>query len=243
MIAEIAEKRFSGKIGEEYELFLLACPHCDELEMLVGEIIKNEYNNSDKNVISAVEIGCGLGITTKNILISDSRVNVTAIDNERIMLKQAKENLKSYIEDGRLKLIMSDALEFVRSLPDSSFDAIASVFTLHNFEQKYRNELINEIFRVLVPGGLFINADKYARDDNALHYNDLKWQINQFIEKYSGIGRFDLINEWINHYLVDNKDNIIMKEGKSFDILKKSGFRNIKKVYRKHMEAIVVCKK
>ena len=237
------EKRFSGKIGEEYELFRLACPHFQELEDTLGRIIREQFQDKSFEEIKVLEIGCGSGYTTLIILNSNNRTRIVAVDNESVMIEQAKEILNEFVENNRVELIEGDALEFLKKQDSDSFEVFASGFTLHNFTKNYRGKVIKEIYRVLKPEGIFVNADKYAIDDESKHKQSLNWQLQQFKREYSKINRPDLIKEWISHYLEDNKPEVIMKESESIKSMSKIGFRDIKIVFRKQMEAVLFAEK
>lgn len=237
------DKRFHGKAGEEYELFKLACPHFEELENTLGKIIKEQFQDKNTSEIKVLEIGCGPGYTTLIIFDSDRRTKIVAVDNEPVMIEQAKEILNDHIKKNRVKLIYGDALEFLQKQSSDSFDVFASGFTLHNLPKDFREEVIKEIYRVLKPEGIFVNADKYALDNESEHKQSLHWQLQQFKEKYSPINRQDLIEEWTNHYLEDDKPNIIMKESDSMKSMNKIGFNDIKIVFRKQMDAVLFARK
>jgi len=234
------KKRFQGKIGEDYDLFSLSCPHHDELQGTIGKIIKQYLQNSDQETISVLEIGHGTGITSNIILSSDKRITLDAVDNESNMIVPASENLKEY--EGRFSLITQDGLEYIKK-KSKSYDIFVSAFTIHNFEQDYRKQFLTEIYRVLKPDGIFINADKYVHNDNELQQKDLEWQIAKFKEVYDAINRPDLRDEWIKHYLEDLKEDVIMREQEAIQIIQKLGFKNIQKRFRKHMEAVIYAQK
>ncbi|MEA3515216.1 MAG: class I SAM-dependent methyltransferase [Nanoarchaeota archaeon] len=237
------DKRFKGNAGTEYGLFKLACPHFQKLENALGKIIKEQFQSNSFEEIKILEIGCGPGYTTLIILDSDNRTRIIAVDNEPVMIKQAKEILNKFIKNNRVELIEYDALKFLKKQSSDSFDVFASGFTLHNFTKDYREKVIKEIYRVLKQGGIFVNADKYALDDKSEHKQSLNWQLQQFKEGYSRINRPDLIEEWTNHYLEDDKPEVIMKESESIKSMSKIGFKNIKLLFRKQMEAILFAKK
>ncbi len=237
----MSNQRFQGKAGEEYQLFKLACPHYDELERVVGEVIAKRYSNSEQKIIGALELGCGPGYTTSVILSADSRIRVKAVDNEPVMISQARTCLEDYVKEGRVELVEQDALTYLQSLEDESVDVFASGFTLHNFDNEYRNQVLNEVYRIMKKGGLFVNADKYARDEE--HNEDLQWQLQQFREKYDAIGRPDLKEEWTKHYLEDEAPKVIMLEEEAIAEMKKIGFSSIDILLRKKMEAILSCQK
>ena len=237
------DKRFHGKAGEEYELFKLVCPHFKELENALGKTVKEQFQDNELKEIKVIEIGCGPGYTTLIILESDDRTKIVAVDNEPVMIEQAKEILKDFINNNRVELIEADALEFLKKQSSDSFDVFASGFTLHNFPKEVREKVIKEIYRVLKPEGVFVNADKYALDNESEHKQSLNWQLQQFKEKYSQIKRPDLIQEWTSHYLEDDKPRMIMKESESMKSMSKIGFKDIKIVFRKQMDAVLLAKK
>ena len=237
------DKRFHGKAGEEYNLFKLACPHFEKLENILGEIIKEQFQDKNNSEIKVLEIGCGPGFTTLVILDSDERTKIVAVDNEPVMITQAKKILKEFIDNKRVQLVEDDALEFLKKQNSNSFDVFASGFTLHNLPKNFREKVIKEIYRVLKSGGIFVNADKYAIDKESEHKKSLEWQLRKFKEKYSQINRLDLIKEWTNHYLEDDKPNVIMKESDSINVMDEIGFRDIKLVFRKQMDAVLFAKK
>ena len=239
----MGDKRFHGKAGEEYNLFKLACPHFEELENSLGKIIQEKFQDKNNSEIKVLEIGCGPGFTTLIILDSDKKIKIVAVDNESIMIEQAKDILKEFIDNKRVQLIEDDALEFLEKQDSDSFDVFASGFTLHNFPNDFREKVLKEIYRVLKPEGIFVNADKYALDNELEHKKSLKWQLQQFKEKYSLINRPDLIKEWTNHYLEDDKPNVIMKESDSIKAMNKIGFKDINVVFRKQMDAVLFARK
>lgn len=243
------EKRFKGKFGEEYELFKLACPHYDEIEAIAGTELKNYFSNSEQAIdrlalrrVSVIEIGCGPGYTTQELLKSNPNLVVSSVDNEPVMVEQAKKNLEEYISTGRLQIICEDASEFVQAVFPGSIDAIVSGFTMHNFNSDYRAKVMKGIRQATIRGGIFINVDKYAYDNPNAHNEALEWQLKQF-GVYDSIGRTDLKEQWVKHYLEDNQPNKIMIEGKFKEQLQSLGFTDSKTVYRNHMDAVVVAHK
>ncbi len=204
------EKRFDKKIGNEYELFKLAAPHYDDLQNSIGEIIKDNFKESKFNNINVLEIGFGDGATSKVVLSSDNRIFLTAIDNEALMLDKINRGLDG-IEKSRYKIIIDDALNFLKQTDSNTFDAVISAWTIHNFLSEYRKEVIHELFRVIKSGGIFINADKIEVSDRVEHEKNLKIQISEF-EVFEKIGKPELKREWTEHYLDDAKPNRALVE-------------------------------
>ncbi|OVE74515.1 hypothetical protein BVX95_02280 [archaeon D22] len=235
--------RFSGKIGQEYRDFALACPHFNELEGLVGKVIREHFKTNQNERLSALEIGCGPGYTTQHIVEADPRIVVNAVDNEPLMIGQASEELSDYVEQGRVQLHTSSALEYLSQLPENSVDVVASAYAMHNFDNGYRKEVLAEIYRVLRPGGLLVNADKIAHDSQAEHNDALTWQIGQFWTQYPSIGKEYLAVEWTKHYLEDNHPNVIMRAGETTRLMDEIGYENVEIGHRKYMDAVLTATK
>jgi ubiquinone/menaquinone biosynthesis C-methylase UbiE len=58
-------------------------------------------------------------------------------------------------------------------LTDNSFDVVMVSFALHEFEQELREQVFQEVSRVLKPGGVFCVID-FARQDNRFNRIFLK---------------------------------------------------------------------
>lgn len=229
------EERFSGVLGSEYNLFAKSVPWHDEFQDVLKRTIR-EYclGKSEAATFTALDAGCGTGITTIRILDADERIRVVAVDNEEKTLDQAKEALRDKAD--RVTFIQADLLPFLEGADDDSFDVFASAYVLHNLPCEYRNRVLKEIARVLKSGGLFVNADKYAHDDEEQQAKDLEEQIRDF-DVFDKLGRQDIREEWTKHYREDEK--IRITEGEQVRILASLGFDDIRTVFRKRIEAVI----
>ncbi len=228
------KKRFANNIGNEYELFRKAVPHHDNIQEGVISILKNHLASMPETKV--LEIGFGTGITSAQILDSDKNINLTAVDNEVSMLRKAEAALSAF--NGRFDLEIEDGLKFLRQQNAETFDAVISVWVIHNFDFEYRNEFLKELYRILKPGGIFINGDKIAVDDFVEHEKHLYWQMKQF-DIYEDLGKPEIKNEWVQHYLEDEKPNKILYEREFKNILESLGFKNYKLRNRNFMDAVV----
>ena len=103
---------------------------------------------------NALEIGCGAGFTTKELLNRFPRMRLTAIDIDSEQVKKAKRNLNTE-DKSRFQVLMADAAKL--PFTPESFDTVFVFDTLHhiaNFE-----ESIKEISRVLKNGGCLYIMD------------------------------------------------------------------------------------
>jgi ubiquinone/menaquinone biosynthesis C-methylase UbiE len=158
------EAMFSGVIGTEYDTLKLICPLAAKMSQLVGEAVA-DYAVKQLTELRVLELGGGTGITTLSILLADKKVKVLSVDSEPTMQDQAKQSLKKWSDEGRLSFDGRDALTVLKELESDSLDILASAYTLHNFLDSYRTEVLQEIYRVLKVSGLFVNGDRYGLDD------------------------------------------------------------------------------
>jgi tRNA (cmo5U34)-methyltransferase len=68
-----------------------------------------------------------------------------------------------------MNTLAADVLSALQQLPEGSQDLVASAYTVRNFLETYRDQVLNEIFQVLRPSGIFVNGDRYALGDTAAH--------------------------------------------------------------------------
>jgi len=236
------EKRFSGTIGEDYdETFKLICPHLEELEESVAlGIISSLKDFESGKSLKILDLGAGDGLTSKPILQKIENIDLYAVDNEDLMLSQFEKNLSEY--SSKVQIVCEDALVYLRQKEDHFFDAIGSCFVIHNWQQEYRLEVLKEIYRVLRPGGVFVNADKLA-EPRPRHEEVFLKQLTLVIDEYTKVGRSDLMREWIVHYLEDNIPGVLWFESEAIDQLKSLGFSEIKNTFRCDLEATLVAVK
>lgn len=234
------EKRFAGALSDDYPLWRLARPFLGEVHGVVSaELAKFAHDRPAP--LQAVDIGMGDGAITK-LLLAEPKLTVTGLDNEPRMIAQAEKALRGAVDDGRLKIVLEDAHTFLARLPAASVDIAASGYVLHNLTEDYRDKVYDAIFRVLKPGGLFVNADKYAQSGQA-HRDALRWQLGLFFDVLAPRQKYDLLRDWVLHYVEDEMPGRVMPEADAVARLARAGFVDETIVYRNHMDAVLVAHK
>jgi ubiquinone/menaquinone biosynthesis C-methylase UbiE len=233
---------FSGVIGEDYNMLNLICPLATKMSHLVGETLK-DYADSKTEKLSVVELGGGTGITTLALLHASENTQILSIDNEPVMQNQAKTHLNAWCESGQLTFSQNDALTALQNLPDASVDVIASAYTLHNFLNTYRAEVVHEIFRVLKSGGTLINGDRYALDDISQHTHSTQTEVADYFRILIAEKKLDLLEHWIIHLFSDESENHVMRESVSLQQLRDAGFADVNLTHRIAVNALVTAAK
>jgi tRNA (cmo5U34)-methyltransferase len=232
---------FSGVIGQDYEMLKLICPLMTEMSRLVGETVRDYPGTLDQ--LSVVELGGGTGITTLALLTARKGLHIVSIDNEATMQNQAKQNLQAWHDEGRVTFNNQDALSALQAMPSASVDVVASAYTLHNFLDSYRQEVIHECYRVLKPGGQFINGDRYAFDDISQHTRVIQEEVAGYFKVLSGINRLDLLEHWIVHLFSDESENHVMRESAALQQIQGAGFTDTSLTHRMEVNALVTALK
>ena len=227
------DKRFSGEIGKEYQLFKLSVPHHGELQNLIKDLIKKFVVKKKAKEIEVVECGTGIGYTTLRIIEASKKIKLVSVDNELVMQEQAINNLSKFSK--RITYVNNDILSYLKTLEDKSVEIFVSAMTIHNFEEQYRLDIFSEIGRALKPGGLFINGDIFNHQDRMTHVKNLTEQILAF-DEIDKVGRKDLKEFWIHHYLEDELKRMTIEN--QIGVLAKVGIK-ASCTYTRRMEAIV----
>jgi len=233
---------FSGMIGQEYQMLKLICPFATEMSRLVGENV-GAYCLTQNGPQTAVELGGGTGITTLAILSAAHDLNILSVDNEPTMQSQAKQSLQAWVAAGRLSFSGEDALSALQALASESVDILASAYTLHNFHIDYRRQVLAEIYRVLKPGGKFVNGDRYALDDISAHTRSIQREVGGYFKALKEVNRLDLLEHWIVHLFNDESENHVMRESVALAQMTDAGFREIKLQQRMEVNALVTAVK
>ena len=124
--SSLGERRFAGKLSDDYPLWRLARPFLDEVHEAFAEELRS-FTKGRSRPLRVLDIGMGMGdgAITK-ILPQDAKLDVTGIDNEPKMIEQARKALRASIASGRLTVALDDALHYLAALPQHSLDIVAS---------------------------------------------------------------------------------------------------------------------
>jgi len=99
--------------------------------------------------------------------------------------------------------------------------------------------VIAEIYRILKPGGFFINGDRYALDDISEHTRIVQQQVSGFFKALIAIDKVDVLEHWIVHLISDESENHLMRETISLKQLEHVGFKQLRLSHRCAENALV----
>ena len=124
-----------------YDAICKLFPYQSMMEQIVRLIPENKH-------IKVLDVGCGTGNFEKIISDKNSNLDITAIDNSKLMIQRAQkknnDNIKFFISDLNQKNVFKD----------NSFDVIVCINVLYILPNP--KQLVNELKRMLCNGGLLI---------------------------------------------------------------------------------------
>lgn len=118
-----------------------------------NSIIREIEKKFKEDKINCLDLCCGTGDISVRLVNMKTAGEVTCIDFSDSMLSVAKERLKN---EPKAKLQIGDATN-LKEVPSGSMDVVTIGFGLRNVNDL--KKALGEIYRVLKPGGLFINLD------------------------------------------------------------------------------------
>lgn len=115
----------------------------------------------DQPIHVFLDLGCGDGILGGTILAQYSQARGVLLDFSEPMLQAAQARLG----DQNVVLIQADYTDpaWTQQVSDAApFDLIVSGYSIHHQTDERKQSLYAEIYRLLQPGGLFINIEHVA---------------------------------------------------------------------------------
>jgi len=231
---------FTGPLAPEYELLRLICPNHPLLALRLADHVAAWRPGAR---LHGFEIGCGTGISTRALLAARRDLSLFAVDSAAKMLDQARVNLSGEVAEGRVNFLEGDALEALRAQGEARFDVVVSTYATHNFRADYREAVFSEVLRVLKPGGLFANGDRFALDDAEAHLAATQRDLRHWFRTFGEMKRYDLLEDWVVHLYSDESPQRIMRFTPALETLRRLGFVETRSEFRDGVDTLLVAQK
>ncbi|MCU0536383.1 MAG: methyltransferase domain-containing protein [Hydrococcus sp. Prado102] len=166
--------------------------------------LKEGLSNFAPQPMRVLDVACGTGRTLKMIRATLPKASLFGVDLSPAYLRKANQLLSE--NPGELpQLVQANAEE----LPylDNYFHGVSSVFLFHELPAEARQRVIDECFRVIQPGGVFVICDSIQRSDSPEEFQVM-------MDNFPAIFH----EPYYKHYVTDNL----------VERLEQAGFQDIK---------------
>lgn len=186
---------------------------------LVSSFVKYLPNNF--NPISILDLGCGNGNITAQLIPYFPNATFTLVDASSEMIDLCRHQFKDHdfiYSNKYFKDFLFDA---------ESYDLIVAGFSLHHCDNIEKRSIFKEIYSALKKGGIFSYCDLMINKTNPDHPNLLE-QWNKFVNQNFPDGKkWDWLME---HYEAFDKPTDYLHQ---IEWMKKAGFANIQIPFKK----------
>lgn len=211
-----------SKKSQVEEMFDSISPRYDLLNHLLSANIDKAWRKKAIKILSLHQPRTILDVATgtADFAIAATQLQpekITGVDLSEGMLKVGKQKIQKLGHEHLIELLKADS----ESLPfkDNSFDAAIVGFGVRNFENLDKG--IEEIFRVLKPGGVFIVLE-FSRPRGKLFGSLFSFYFTKVLPL---LGRIISQNNRAYSYLPESVRNF--PDGEDFlNVLKEAGFKN-----------------
>ncbi len=132
----------------------------DQLRTAADALVERLPGRAERTLPVVLDLGCGSGASTRAVLRawaasggSTGGLELTGVDASAGMVAQAR--VKAWPPG--VELVVADAVTYLRGLPDACVDGVLGAYLLRNVPD--RQGLVDEVARVLRPGGVFVLHD------------------------------------------------------------------------------------
>jgi tRNA (cmo5U34)-methyltransferase len=191
-----------------------------------------------------LDLGCGYGDVTAEVLKMKPEVSVCLVDFSDEMIRLSGERFK---DNPGIRIVKHDLNTGITDAAiGKGFDVAVSCFALHHIELANRVKLYSDIRRALNEDGLFINGDRFKEDSPIIDewvFNSWISYMVQQIRKKLGIEK--TVAEVKQTQNVSDR-KLGDKPGTIWDMrrdLKRAGFRHVDCLWKYQTLAIIAAAK
>jgi tRNA (cmo5U34)-methyltransferase len=188
-----AQEEFSKDFLEKADIYIQ-----ERRKMISSMSSLFSFYFKKKRDIHILDLGCGDGVLTQELLGKDETIIATLVDGSLTMLQKAKERLMAYSGVHFIHGSFQDLLTGTISL--QNYDFCVSSFAIHHLEMKEKNNLFRYIYEHLNAEGHFVNIDVVLSPSQGLE----EWY-------------FSIWREWMQHM----QNQLNLKDESPEDIIRR----------------------
>lgn len=174
-----------------------------------------------------LDLGAGTGLLSYFWYQCFKESEYVLVDIAGEMLEVAKKRFAG------LENVSYQILDYAKELPVEEFDVIMSALSIHHLEDKDKEDLFLRICDKLPNGGVFINYDQFCAGSEEMNaWFDSYWEKQL---ETSGLSDLDL-SRWQERRKLDRECSLEAE----IEMLRKSGFKEVKCIYSHQKFSVIV---
>ncbi len=196
------------------------------------EILKSFFKHfmGDKEQKNILDLGCGDGIITHELLKVNEPISATLIDGSEDMLNKAKERLKEFNNIDYIQASFQEILD--RDILEQNYNFIVSSLAIHHLNMVEKKRLFKKIYSHLHPEGYFLNIDVLLAPTDTLERWYMKLWQEWMDERKAALGiKGNYFSDIIRRYKgsEENKPDTLDAQ---LNALKDTGFKDVDCYYK-----------
>jgi tRNA (cmo5U34)-methyltransferase len=189
----------------------------------------------NKRNIKVLDLGCGDGRISRELLKVDTNVEIYLVDGSYEMLERAKSYLNDYNNIQYINKTFQDILD--ADTLATNFDFIVSSLAIHHLSSNEKDLLFNYIYKHLNNGGYFLNMEVVLAPSEPLEeWYRIMWQ--QWIQENERKLGIEKSFQYLPLKYKKNPDNHPDTLDRQLNSLKTIGFKNVDCHYKYGIFAI-----
>ena len=195
-------------------------------------IVKSFYKHflKDKPQRRILDLGCGDGVITEELLKTGDYLSATLVDGSTDMLEKAKKRLKGFRDVCFIRASFQEII--AGNILREHFDFIVSSLSIHHLTMEEKKSLYQKMYSYLNYDGYFLNVDVIlAPTESIEHWYMSLWQ-EWIAERKALLGIESSYGDDIMCRYKDNKDNKPDTLDNQINALKRAGFKEVDCYYK-----------
>lgn len=220
------EKGFYSDIVRRYETEVnrFVPGYAEEIVPLVtDEVIRKAHNGA------ILDIGSGLGNVDEIIIDQGSPQSVDLVEISEPMIEESRRRLQD--KNSTIRFHEISATEF--NAEPGSFEAVLSNLVIHNIPVEEKERLVNNIYRWLKKGGIFVWTDLVSFSDSA----ELERCFEERKRNAIALGATTEFAE--ENFKKEREEDHMITVEQMAELLKQAGFQDIEILWTKYNEVVV----
>ncbi len=198
-----------------------------------------------KSTLKAIDLGTGTGIFSESFIKKFYNSKILAIDGSVKMIDLARARLGNLLKSVDFEIIDFKKFKLEKSCLNY-FDVAISSYALHHLTKKEKSVLLRKIWKVLKPGGWFINADLIIAQSDVIENRIQDIRTYGIVKRSNGTDyRFKSIEStrnFLNELELNEGDNPLTIS-EDLKIIEEVGFNEIGTLWQEYREVVYCGKK